>query len=78
MSALGGGADVLATWLESPLLAISRSSPSGPGRALVANHAAGKAGEDWRESGQSRAVRHVPIGRGRRTKKPVPKNPGPN
>ena len=41
------------------------------GRALVVDHAAGEAGEDRREGGQSRAVRHLPTSGGRRPKSPV-------
>ena len=48
------------------------------GRALVIDDAAGEIGEDRSESGQPRAVRHFPTGRGCRPKKLVPKNPEPD
>ncbi len=47
-------------------------------RALVADDATGEAGEDRRESGAARSVRHFPIGRGCRAEGAVPKNPSPH
>ena len=47
--------------------------PEGGG-TLVSDHTTGKVGEDRCQSGQSWPVRHVPIGRGCRPKKLVPKN----
>ena len=44
------------------------------GGTLVSDHTTGKVGEDRCQSGQSWPVRHVPIGRGCRPKKLVPKN----
>ena len=48
------------------------------GGAMVSDHTAGEVGEDRRESGQPRAVCHVPIGRGRRAERLVPENLGPD
>ena len=44
------------------------------GGTLVSDHTTGNVGEDRCQSGQSWPVRHVPIGRGCRPKKLVPKN----
>ena len=46
--------------------------------ALVADHAAGKVGEDRCECGQPWPARHVPIGRGGGAKELVPENLGPD
>ncbi len=48
------------------------------GGTLVADDATGEAGEDRREGGQSRAVRHVPIGRSGGAERIVPENPEPD
>ncbi len=45
---------------------------------MVAEHAAGKAGEDWSQGGQTRAVCHLPNGRGGCAKGLVPENPEPD
>ena len=45
---------------------------------VVVDDATGDAGEDRREGGQSRAVRHVSTGRGRGAEKLVPENLGPD
>ena len=45
---------------------------------VVADDAAGEAGEDWRQGGQPWPLRHVPIGRGGRVEGPVPENPEPD
>lgn len=51
------------------------SGLAGGGGALVSDHTAGKVGEDRCESGEPRAVRHVPIGRGGGAERLVPKDP---
>ena len=45
---------------------------------LVIDHVAGEVGEDRREGGSSREVRHLPIGRGCRAEGTVPENPEPD
>ncbi len=48
----------------------------GPvGQALVANHTAGEAGQDWSQGRPPWPVRHVPTGRGGGAEGAVPKNP---
>ena len=44
---------------------------------VVADDATGEVGEDRGQGRQSRAVRHVPIGRGSGAEKLVPENLGP-
>ncbi len=48
------------------------------GRAMVADHAAGEAGQDRREGRATWPVRHVPIGRSRRAEGIVPEYPEPD
>ena len=45
---------------------------------VVVDDVTGEAGQDRREGGQSRAVRHVPIGRGGGAEGLVPKNTAPD
>ncbi len=48
------------------------------GETLVADDATGEVGEDRGQDRQSRALRHVPIGRGSGAEKLVPENLGPD
>ena len=48
------------------------------GRALDANHAAGKTGEDRSQGRPPWSLCHFPIGRGYRAPQPVPGNLGPD
>ena len=45
---------------------------------LVADHAAGEAGQDWSQGGQAWPLCHLPIGRGCCVENLVPENPGLN
>ncbi len=47
-------------------------------RALVADHAAGETGQDRRQGGQPRSIRHFPIGGGGSAEGTVPENPEPD
>ena len=46
--------------------------------ALVADHAAGEAGQDWSQGCPPWSLCHVPIGRGCRAEEPVSENPAPD
>ncbi len=73
MSALPPKADIFQHRRLCPLLTLSRHSALLTN--VVADDAAGEAGQDRREGGQSWAVRHVPIGRGCRAEELVSGNP---
>ena len=51
------------------------AGPAEGGEALVANDAAGKAGQDRCEGGQPRTLRYLPNGGGGGCEGPVPQNP---
>ncbi len=57
---------------------MTQSGHSAPLTNVVVDDATGEAGEDRREGGQSRAVRHVSTGQGRGAEKLVPENPEPD
>ena len=61
--------------IRSEVITPGGSRPGKTRRRLVSDHTAGKVGEDRCESGEPRAVRHVPIGRGGGAERLVPKDP---